>query len=292
MKDLKSLEDNILKRFEDFKHFISERFVDKNTLNKNKKIIEMQTKQLIEENKKEEKKDNWLLSKKPLNGHLCASCESIINDLNQDITDKYIPWNKYPQKDPPEKVYKIDGGISKLINIFNSQLNKNKKNKNNINNTSLDNSSKIIKTSRDEKDKLRQNSRYSFGDSYSNNKKNQINSFSSGYRAKKNYKIINENEIENITNLPMIPKTIKHSGKNNSTIDLINSKQLNLNKVGNMIRSLKSNKNFNSNKKVNINLIKKKINLEDYDDWNENNKDKNKNQDIIELKITKVIKKN
>lgn len=291
LKDLKSLEDNILKRFEDFKHSISKRFVDKNTLNKNKKIIEMQTKQLIEENKKEEKKDNWLLSKKPINGHLCASCESIINDLNQDIIDKYIPWNKYPQKDPPEKVYKIDGGISKLINIFNSELNKNKKNKNNINNTSLDNSSNILKTSQDENDKSRPNSRNSLGGSNSNNKKIQVNSFSSDYCAKKKYKIINENEIENITNLPMIPKTIRHLDKNNSSINLFSSENLNLKKVRNMIRSLKSNKNFKSNKKVNINLIKKKISLEEADDLNENNKDKNKINDIIEPKITKIIKK-
>ena len=287
LKDLKSLEDNILKIFEDFKLSISKKFVDKNTLNKNKKIIEMQTKQLIEENKKEEKKDNWLISKKPISGHLCASCESIINDLNQDIVDKYIPWNKYPQKDPPEKVYKIDGGISKLINIFNSELNKNKKNKNNINNTSLDNSSKILKTSHDENYKSRPNSRNSLGGSHSKNKRIQINSFSSGYREKKQYKIINENEIESITNLPMIPNTIRHLDKNNSSINLFSSENLNLKKVGNIIRSLKSNRNFKNNKKVNINLIKKKINLEDAEDCN----DSNKNKDIMEPIITKIIKK-
>ena len=64
LKDLKNIEDKIMQRFEGFEESISMKFVDKNLLNKNKKLIEIQTKKLIEENKKEEKNDNWLIAKK------------------------------------------------------------------------------------------------------------------------------------------------------------------------------------------------------------------------------------
>ena len=124
LKDLKILEDNIFTKMEDLKRIISEKFVDKNLLNKNTKIIELQTKQLIEDNKKNEKMENWLLARRPLgNGHLCASCESYLGDLNQD-SSKFIPWNKYPQKDVSEKkLFKIGGGFSKILQMVDSKNN-------------------------------------------------------------------------------------------------------------------------------------------------------------------------
>ena len=79
-------------------------------MNKNRKILEMQTIQLIQENKKDEQKDTWLLSKKPFGGHLCASCESYIGELNPTTSERFIPWNKYPPKESREKTYKIEGG--------------------------------------------------------------------------------------------------------------------------------------------------------------------------------------
>ena len=64
---------------------------------KNLKYIELQTKNLIEENKKIEKQDNWLLAKKPFS-HLCASCEAYIGDLKPTTNSNFISWNRYPQK--------------------------------------------------------------------------------------------------------------------------------------------------------------------------------------------------
>ena len=78
LKDLKSLEDTIFEKIERLKDILKDNFVEKNMFHKNLRYIEYQTKHLIEENNKGEKPENWLLAKKPMNGHLCASCEAYL----------------------------------------------------------------------------------------------------------------------------------------------------------------------------------------------------------------------
>jgi hypothetical protein len=56
--------------------------------------------------KKGDKSENWLLAKKPLGGHLCASCEAYIGDLHDNT--QYLAWNKYPMRDPNEKFYRVN----------------------------------------------------------------------------------------------------------------------------------------------------------------------------------------
>ena len=285
LKDLKSLEDNILKKLDDLKKSITRKFVDKNTMNKNRKILEMQTIQLIQENKKDEQKDTWLLSKKPFGGHLCASCESYIGELNPTTSERFIPWNKYPPKESKEKTYKIEGGISQLLNGFNNtnQLN------NNINSASLNNSSN--------NEDSRQNSRNSVKEN-SLNKIIQVNSFTSRLNPKLFSKIrSNFDEMENIYNLPLIPKSIKNMRKNYSSIDMFNSENMNNKKIKNAINNFKSNKSsFNFNKKNNIKLSKRNIQIDEdeflYDNFKKNNtKIKENDSEKEEPKIMKIIKK-
>jgi hypothetical protein len=285
LKDLKSLEDNILKKLDDLKKSITRKFVDKNTMNKNRKILEMQTIQLIQENKKDEQKDTWLLSKKPFGGHLCASCESYIGELNPTTSERFIPWNKYPPKESKEKTYKIEGGISQVLNSFNNtnQLN------NNINSASLNNSSN--------NEDSRQNSRNSVKEN-SLNKIIQVNSFTSRLNPKLFSKIkSNFDEMENIYNLPLIPKSIKNMRKNYSSIDMFNSENMNNKKIKNAINNFKSNKSsFNFNKKNNIKLSKRNIQIDEdeflYDNFKKNNtKIKENDSEREEPKIMKIIKK-
>ena len=285
LKDLKSLEDNILKKLDDLKKSITRKFVDKNTMNKNRKILEMQTIQLIQENKKDEQKDTWLLSKKPFGGHLCASCESYIGELNPTTSERFIPWNKYPPKESKEKTYKIEGGISQVLNRFNNtnQLN------NNINSASLNNSSN--------NEDSRQNSRNSVKEN-SLNKIIQVNSFTSRLNPKLFSKIrSNFDEMENIYNLPLIPKSIKNMRKNYSSIDMFNSENMNNKKIKNAINNFKSNKSsFNFNKKNNIKLSKRNIQIDEdeflYDNFKKNNtKIKENDSEREEPKIMKIIKK-
>ena len=302
LKDLKNIEDKIMQRFEDFEESISMKFVDKNLLNKNKKLIEIQTKKLIEENKKEEKNDNWLIAKKSLEGHLCASCESFIGNLNTNLDNKYIPWNKYPQKDSPEKIYKIYGGISNLINIFNTKLNNlNSNYKNSINNTNLENNSNNnIKFDSDEFN----TSIYSINDKSVTDKNIQVGSFSNKFQEKMNHNLKNEDTLNNINknNLPILPKSINKLQKNNSSFNLFSASNAKAKSFKGIINNMKKNNLNNTNNKTNINLVKKKLKIENDDNDNDNSDlYSNINKHVLtanendkektEPKIVKIVKK-
>ena len=298
LKDLKSLEDAIFQKIEELKQSITKNFVNKSTLDKNKKIIEIQTKQLIEGNKKEDKKDNWLLSKKPFSGHLCASCESFIGELNPNVTAKYIPWNKYPQKDPPEKVFKIEGGTSKLLNLFSTKINhlNSNYNKNNINCTSINNSTNIIKTNNEENENPIHNSRNSANENLKKeNQIVQVSSFSGRLYRDKNYKIKSLiDELENINNLPMIPKSIKNIKKNNSTFNLLIPENINKKNIKNMVNTLKPSNSSNNIDKRENSLYMRNIQVDDSEEFYLNSKKNNSSTNESrreEPKITKIIKK-
>ena len=283
LKDLKSLEDKIFKKFENLKLVMTEKFVDKNTLNKNTKILEMQTKQLIEENKKSEKMDNWLLSKRPMGGHLCASCEAYIGDLNQNSTAKFIPWNKYPPKESSEKVFKIGGGISKILQLVknrnNDNLNSSINNSYNNGPTNNINIDRYATSDRNEKDENKKSPK-----TRNNINKINLNSLSN----RNNINKYNKNEEEEDNNLPMISMTMR---KNNSALSIFKAEKIN--KGTNTTKNadnLKNNINYNinSHRKTSQNLIKedfylnneKKIELMDDDDNN-----------LKGPRITKVYKK-
>ena len=115
-KDIKALEDNFVAKLEESKLTSSKKFADRIETIKNVKYLDQQIKQIIQYYiKKNDKDNNWLIAKKPLNGNLCASCESYIGDL-KDSTN-YIPWNKYPNRDV-EKLYRLGNGFSKMLQMI------------------------------------------------------------------------------------------------------------------------------------------------------------------------------
>ena len=105
---------------------IKEKFVQKKEIQKFTKLIEYQTKQMLEEFKSNLKPGiNWLIAKKPM-GHLCASCEAYLGDLNTNIIDNIIPKNKYSSKDTIDNKYtKLNGGFSKIIQMAHNNDNDN-----------------------------------------------------------------------------------------------------------------------------------------------------------------------
>jgi hypothetical protein len=117
-KDLKDLEVFLLTKIEELKSACNKKFADKNELAKNLKYLDGQIKQIMEVHiKKMDKGDNWLLAKKPLEGFTCASCEAYIGDLKEN--KEYIPWNKYPMRDPNDKLYRMGNGYSKMLQYLN-----------------------------------------------------------------------------------------------------------------------------------------------------------------------------
>ena len=122
LKDLKNLEDIILNKIEDLLLNIKKKFVEKKDLDKFIKLVDYQTKQILEEFKLSLKPGtNWLLAKKPL-GHLCASCEAFIGNDLQTPTEKNIIWNKYSSKASGDnKNMKLGMGYSKIIGFANEK---------------------------------------------------------------------------------------------------------------------------------------------------------------------------
>ena len=136
-KDLKALEDAMLSKMEDLKISFAKRFADKNEVNRVTKYLDQQIKNIIQIYiKKIEKGDNWLLSKKPITNNLCASCESYIGDLKDSNNNNiYIPWNKYPVKDPNDKLYRMGNGYSKMLQMIQIDESEKKMNPNHMTKT-------------------------------------------------------------------------------------------------------------------------------------------------------------
>ena len=132
LKDLKNLEDDLLLKMDELYTSVNDKFAEKNLIIRNNKILELKMKHILENYKKNDKSDTWLLSKIPI-GHLCASCESYLGDIKDTANTKYVPWNKYPTKDSADKLYRVGAGYSRMLQMI-SPDNKNKvKNSSNSN---------------------------------------------------------------------------------------------------------------------------------------------------------------
>ena len=116
--DLEELREFLLSKIDELAIACNKKFADKNETAKNFKYLESQIKKILAMlEKKDIQGDNWLLAKKPLNGFSCASCEAYIGELRDNT--QYVPWNKYPLRDPNEKLYRIGNGFSKMLQMLN-----------------------------------------------------------------------------------------------------------------------------------------------------------------------------
>ena len=120
-KDIKALEEDLLTKMEDFKLSSCKKFAERVETIKNLKYLDQQIKKIINIYiKKNDKTENWLLAKKPLNANLCASCESYIGDLKDNSL--YVPWNKYPNREG-DKLYRLGNGFSKMLQMIQTDEN-------------------------------------------------------------------------------------------------------------------------------------------------------------------------
>jgi hypothetical protein len=119
--ELKIMEQCVMNEIEEFKNEFSKKFMEKQEIFKNLKILEIQIKNIYDNipgliHAKEG--DNWLLAKKPLNSYLCASCESYIGELkNKNV---FLPWNKIPPHN--NKKYRMGNGFSRMLQLVNMDL--------------------------------------------------------------------------------------------------------------------------------------------------------------------------
>ena len=132
-EDMKAFEGLINNKLDEIKLLSMRKFSDKIETNKNFKYIDAQIKHLTKViMKKNEKNESWLLAKKPIGGHICASCEAYIGELKGK--DDFMIWNKYPQRDK-EKNYRIGNGFSHMLNMLNVEM----KNQENYNSEEINN---------------------------------------------------------------------------------------------------------------------------------------------------------
>ena len=119
-EDMRTFEGVINNKLEEMKILSVRKFSDKVEMNKNFKYIDAQIKHLTSViMRKNEKNESWLLAKKPIGGHICASCEAYIGDLKDK--EDFLVWNKYPNRDK-EKNYRIGNGFSHMLNMLNIDM--------------------------------------------------------------------------------------------------------------------------------------------------------------------------
>ena len=128
--ELNNLRNSLMEKMEELVKACNLKFADKNECLKNFKHIEEQLKKILfllkkrNEQNGEGDANNWLLAKKPINGYSCASCESYIGDLSNDIK-KYIPWNRMPLRESGDNLYRMGNGYSKMLQMVNFDNNGN-----------------------------------------------------------------------------------------------------------------------------------------------------------------------
>ncbi|MCQ2818393.1 MAG: hypothetical protein MJ252_14090 [archaeon] len=117
----KMLQQQIQNSIQELAEACERKFADKNETARALKYLEEQIRKLWEYVKKlgtaEHEGNNWLIAKKPMFGFTCACCESYLGELKDK--DQYIPWNKYPLRDPNEKLYRIGSGYSRMLQMIN-----------------------------------------------------------------------------------------------------------------------------------------------------------------------------
>ena len=219
-EDMRTFEGVINNKLEEMKILCVRKFSDKVEMNKNFKYIDAQIKHLTSViMKKNEKNESWLIAKKPIGGHICASCEAYIGDLKDK--EDFLVWNKYPNRDK-EKNYRIGNGFSHMLNMLNIDM-KTQDNFNNynsfeeINNNGSDNEmhkSPLIASNALNKNRVKMNMTMT-----------KTGGFSTFNRSNVLPKILSKNEESNLT--------AENNDKNLEQIQSNKNGQLNTNEENN-----------------------------------------------------------
>jgi DNA repair exonuclease SbcCD ATPase subunit len=118
LTSLKDLERELLSRLEDLANGLDKRFADKNETKKALKALEKQIKSLFDlimnQEGRQGGEDDAMFAKKPLGGWSCASCARDLINL-QGMPADYVPWSRWPLRDPNERLAKSGQGFSRIL---------------------------------------------------------------------------------------------------------------------------------------------------------------------------------
>jgi len=84
--------------------------------------LEKQIKTILEVIMKDQEAEgeSAMISKKPLQGFSCASCEKGILNLQSQVSP-YNNWNKLPKRDPNDRLSKMGAGFSRMLTMINPE---------------------------------------------------------------------------------------------------------------------------------------------------------------------------
>ena len=86
-------------------------------------ILQEQFRKLLEllSQREDQESINRLITKKPMSGYSCASCDTYLGELKND-QNKFVNWKKMPLKEKEikeEQFFKVGNGYSRLLNMIN-----------------------------------------------------------------------------------------------------------------------------------------------------------------------------
>ena len=211
-EDMKNFELLINNKIEELKLMSGKKFADKIDTGKTLKYLDTQIKYLTEIFvKKTDRNDNWLIAKKPIGGHACASCETYLGDLKEK--GDFVAWNKYPQREK-DKNYRVGNGFSRMLNMLNMD----------IKNT-FDGLKENYYESDDES-KFYESGRMKTSPANFNISNNNGNTSNNNSKSKKNFNRSTLNNFEK-NSLPKINKSKNKEGGNNDDLSYnINTMQM------------------------------------------------------------------
>ncbi len=221
LSELEDLKNFLLKKIDELAIACNKKFADKNETAKNFLYLEQQIKKILAMllNKKDENGENWLLVKKPLKGFTCASCEAYIGELKDN--GQYIPWNRYPLRDPNEKLYRIGNGFSKMLQMlnFDNVDSSNSPPRGNQTSTNFFKANNVNVNPNANNDNNNSNEKGRFQSAYYRNK--NVNNLQQNSNAQGNNSIEENSKINNIhkDNLPKIKKKNINDGFDSSVGD-------------------------------------------------------------------------
>ena len=119
--ELKRLEMLILEKLKELESRFVERFADKKHTKSWLQKIEFQLSKLFEFVTAKRDGDDALLSRKPLGGWSCASCEK---GLEQLLGKKaaHTPWQRMPYRDPQDRIARVGPGFSRMLSTVQPDL--------------------------------------------------------------------------------------------------------------------------------------------------------------------------
>lgn len=110
----------LLDRINELLEQLTKKFADKKDTKKALKLLEKQLKNLYElfmqsrNTGGNDNEEDAMFTKKPLGGMSCASCEKNIINLH-GIKADYTPWNRFPFRDPSERIARVSNRYSNKV---------------------------------------------------------------------------------------------------------------------------------------------------------------------------------